>query len=362
MLTDRAVLGAYRDPMRKPGALLAVLLLMPSPMPAQEGKLTEKMTVERIVVDARVTDDVGDPIMGLTPADFRARIDGKLAEIESVDWVSESEAARDLQEIVRDAAPESTMKTPPPEGRLLVFFFQTDFARAPSHLAGEMHVMPFADKLLEFLEEEDRVAVLSFDSHLKFRTDFTNDKEVLSRAMRDALQTDNPPWPPLVHSPALRSFLSEKDAKNAASSERALLLLGNALAQIPGPKTLVLFGWGLGRLSGGRVEMTRDYGPARIALDRSRTTLFALDTSDADFHSLEVGLGKAAEDTGGFYLKTNKFADYAIDRLSRTLRGRYELVLRRPAGLRRGGHDIVVEVLKHREARVFAKSGFVDKD
>jgi VWFA-related protein len=349
--------------MRKTGAWLAVLLIvMPSLLPAQEEKLTEKMTVERIIVDARVTDDVGDPILNLERGDFRVKVDGKLAEIESLDWISESEAARDLQEIVLDAGPESTIKTPAPEGRLLVFFFQTDFARARSHVAGEMHVMPYADKLLDFLEEEDRVAVLSFDSHLKFRTDFTNDKEILSRTMRDSLRTDNPPWPPLVHSPALRSFLSEKDAKNAASSERALLLVGNALAQIPGPKTLVLFGWGLGRLSNGRVEMTRDYGPARIALERSRTTLFALDTSDADYHSLEVGLGKAAEDTGGFYLKTNHFADYAIDRLARTLRGRYELVLRRPAGLRRGSHEIVVEVLKHREARVFAKTGFVDKE
>ena len=39
----------------------------------------EKITVERILIDARVTDSYGNPITGLKPANFRVRIDGKAA-------------------------------------------------------------------------------------------------------------------------------------------------------------------------------------------------------------------------------------------------------------------------------------------
>ena len=37
-------------------------------------------------------------------------------------------------------------------------------------------------------------------------------------------------------------------------------------------------------------------------------TVFALDITNADYHTLEVGLEQVAEDTGGFYAKTHLFA------------------------------------------------------
>ena len=69
--------------------------------------LIEKIEVERIIVDARVTNDFGEPILGLQPRDFRIRIDGQPAEIESVDWISESrdvEQFEDAAHVVNGAA------------------------------------------------------------------------------------------------------------------------------------------------------------------------------------------------------------------------------------------------------------------
>jgi hypothetical protein len=152
-------------------------------------QVQEKITVERILIDARVTNDSGDPILGLKPEDFRVKIDGKLARVESVDWIPESTVARELANI--DAPPpaevNTSMEQPAPRGRLLIFFFQTDFARVPSRTTGQMQIVSARDKWLEWLEDDDRVAVFSFDSHLKFFLDFTNDKEKIRNAMEQAL-------------------------------------------------------------------------------------------------------------------------------------------------------------------------------
>lgn len=322
----------------------------------------EKIVVERILVDARVTDYSGDPILGLSPTDFRVRIDGKPAIVESADWIPETAAAREIAGI--DAPPpevNKTMDVPPPRGRLLVFFFQTDFTRHSSRVSGQMAILQKIDSLLEWLEPEDRVAVLSFDSHLKFRLDFTDDKRRIEAAMKDALATDEPGPPPIVPMPSLRSRLDPDAMKNAASSEMALLLLGNALRPIPGPKSLILFGWGLGRFGAGGVRMLPEYAAARQALEAARVSVFSLDFTQADYHSLEVGLGKVSDDTGGFYEKTFHFPALAINRLQRTLVGHYELEVRKPETRVKGVHSIEVDVTR-RNAAVLARSTYIDTD
>ena len=322
----------------------------------------EKITVERILVDARITDARGNPILGLTLADFHVRVDGKPAKVESVDWIPDTAIARDLADVDRPQ-PEvnTTLDVPPPRGRLLVFFFQTDFARNTARVAGQMQILQKLDSFLDFLEPEDRVAVLSFDSHLKFRLDFSDDKHRIAAAMNDALLINEPNTPPIVPMPSLRSHLDPNVLKNAKSSEEALLILGNAMRPIPGPKSLVLFGWGLGRLSGGRVWMLPVYAAARQALESARVSVFSLDFTQADYHSLEVGLGKVSGDTGGFYAKTWHFPDIAIDRLQKTLTGHYELEVRKPEIAARGVHAIEVDV-DRRGAEVMARTTYVDKD
>jgi len=339
-------------------ALTSVFLSLQSrPAAAQEIRAQENITVARVIVDAHITDDHGEPIRNLGAADLRALIDGKPAAIESVDWVAETGPAREMLAV---AEPEKAdeVDTPPPQGRLFVFFFQTDFQRAPSRIGGQMQFLPYAERFLESLEPEDRVAVLSFDSHLKFRLDFSRDPGKIRQAIRNALKIDDPPWPSLAYSPSLRSSLSEEAARQAASSEEALFLVGNALRPIPAPKSLILFGWGLGRLSNGQVVMSNYYDLARRTLESSRTTVFVMDISLADFHSLEVGLGKVAADTGGSYMKTHDFPTMALDRLERSLQGHYEIAVKKPADLKPGRHSIELRVPSKRRAVILARSGF----
>jgi hypothetical protein len=139
-----------------------------------------------------------------------------------------------------------------------------------------------------------------------------------------------------------------------------LIVVANALRGIPGPKSLLLMGWGLGHRWAGGVLMGPKYTIARHVLEAARVTIFSLDTVDADYHTLEAGLEKAAEDTGGFYAKTHIFPKIALDKLQRTLSGHYELEVRRPEKLKPGTHDVIVNV-KRRGVTVLAPMTYMDR-
>jgi VWFA-related protein len=326
-----------------------VLLMMANAALAQ---FEETITVARVIVDARVTNDRGDPIADLATNDLIVKIGGIAATVESATYIDESSFT--LDDPLADSPTNQEQPTTNSSPRLFVVFVQTDFARNPSRVSGQLHFNRYATEFIEALQPDDRVAVLSFDSHLKFRLDFTSDKEEVSNAIRASLLIDEPPAPPIVHSPALFTRLDRDQMKRAATSEAALLLVGNALMPIDGPKNVILMGWGLGDMSG----MLPEWKAARRALDAARATLFAFDTTRADYHSLEVGLQTAAAQTGGFYAKTHVFPEFGLERLERTLRGRYELELRVPATLTAGTYELSIRV-KRRGANVLAPSSVV---
>ncbi len=339
---------------------LIALALFATSLSAQ---VQEQITVERILVDTRVTDDRGNPITGLKAADFKVRVDGKPANVESVEWIPETAAARELASIDSAIADvNTTLDQPAPHGRLLIFFYQTDFARNSSRIAGQMQTVVNADDWLDWLDAEDRVAVFSFDSHLKFRLDFTNNKDHIKDAMSQALMTNEPPEPRIVPMPALAKRLDKNEMLKAATPEAALIILANALRPIPGPKSIILFGWGLGRLTPSGVIMESKYVPARQALEAARASVFSIDFTQADFHSLEAGLGQVAGDTGGFYAKTYHFPKIAVERLQKTLAGHYELEVRKPDTKVRGTHIIEVDVPSQRRATVLARSTYIDRE
>ena len=313
-------------------------------------QVQETITVQRVLVDVRVTTDAGEPVTDLGPADFEVRIAGKRAVVESAEWVPDVGRASAGPEA---AVPEGRAEARPAAGRTIILFIQTDFARHYTRTHGQLNFLRHADDMIEALAPEDRVAVFSFDSHLKFRLDLTTDKKQVVDAMNASISIDHPPPPPVVPEPALAPHLDREAMRRAAHSETALLLIAYALRQVPGTKSLLLLGWGLGERGTTGVRMKRDWKPARYALDAARVSIFALDTSNADYHDLELGLQTAAAETGGFYAKTHLFPGIAVNRLQRTLSGHYELTLRATQSLKPDAHPLDVRV-KRRGARVLA--------
>ncbi len=350
-----------RRPRLRRAALVAAaslaLAARPAALQAQEIRVREHIEVPRVLIDARVVDARGDPVASLAPADFRVLVDGSAATLESVEWVEGTQPY--AEGLTPEQAAASGGPVAPP-GRLIVFFFQADFA--PVRLTGLMRMKAKAIEMLETLQPTDRVAVVSFDSHLRFRQDFTNDRERITDAVHGAIlfggAEDVRASPP----PSLRASFDMTAAAKAASPESALLVVGRALEKLPGAKSVVYFGWGLGSLSGGsvlrHVTMGRDYAPARAALARARASVFAIDVTDADYHDLEAGLERVAEDTGGFYAKTNNFPGQAITRLQGALAGHYVLVVVRPEGPH-GTHAVTVEVARP-DLKVLARPTYDD--
>jgi hypothetical protein len=90
----------------------------------------------------------------------------------------------------------------------------------------------------------------------------------------------------------------------------------------------------------------------------ARASVFCLDVTNADSHSLEAGLKLVAADTGGFFERTHVFGRRALERLGAALAGHYVLLVEKPEG-RRGDHSIDVRLIG-REGIVLARNGFVD--
>ena len=334
--------------------------LAPQEPPSQPGSVREEARVERVVVDAYVTNSRGDAIPDLTVEDFRLRVDGRFLALESVEWVPADtpETAGVGMEVSASAA-ETSPEIQLPAGRLLIFFFQTDYET--SRVIGLMRMAIQAKRLLGTLLPTDRVAVLSFDSHLKLRQDFTSDREKLLRAINASLRMGMPGAPDAEAFPSLARNFDFRAARRAVTPEKALALISRATAAIPGGKSLLFFGWGLGTIGGmGGVNPRdqRDFEEAIPALAAARISIFTLDVTDADYHSLEDSLVQISDLTGGIYQKTRIFPNLAMDRVRRAIAGRYVLVFRKPDGPR-GLHAIEVS-LARRKGRVLAREYYTD--
>lgn len=314
----------------------------------QPPRYVERVDVARIIVDARVLDDRGSPVTGLTADDFKVSIDGKAARVETATWMGGSDT--DLDGPPSESTTRGDNGAPAGPGRLIVFLFQKDFE--PSRLVGLMRMLLKSRAVLDTLTPDDRVAILSFDFHLKIWSDFTSDRERLDRVLAHDLLLEQPPAVLASPWPSLIDRLDPDNGRRTYGIERALELIGQALQPLPGSKSLVLIGYGFGRLGPSGVAMENDYGAARQALVESRTSVFSLDVTDADYHSLEAGLQLVSGQTGGFYLKTNVFPDRALRQLAGALAGYYVLFVERPESVRTV-HDIKTELI-HRKGNVLA--------
>jgi VWFA-related protein len=304
----------------------------------------------RVVLEVRVIDGAGRPLPGLTPEDFRLEVDGRRAAVESAVWVAEAPG------VARVPASTTSSDPDPVSGRLVVLLFQKDFEG--SRLRGLLRAIGQAKALLAPLSPRDRVAVLTFDSHLRLHLDFTPDLGAVTRVLDESVLLR---WPGPIEpsdTPSLAALLDHEEARRAASPEEALLALGRALGPVPGTKTVLLFGYGLGQLNGGTVVLHPDYDATRAALDRARAAVFCLDVTEASWHSLEVGLQRVAEDTGGQYFKVHENAGAALARVVAALAGHYVVTFERPEGPR-GEHRVRL-ALAHRRGTVLTRTRYVD--
>lgn len=316
-------------------------------------RFTEKVDVARILLDVRVIDPRGRPLLGLEPAHFEVEIGGKKARVESVQHITgEPVVAPGADDAQATAYREQIQR-----GRLVVFLFQKSLEG--SRIPGLMLMLRELRRSVDTLSPYDQVAVLRFDSRLELLLDFTDDRDRLRRTFGHDVLFGDAIVPGPQPDPSLRAAMDREKAEPSFSMERSLLRVANALTTLPGPKSLVIVGHGFGRLASTGITLEPAYDDAREALQRARATVFCLDVTQADYHSLEVGLQTVAEDTGGLYQRTHVFSQSALNRVVAALEGQYVLFVEKPA-LPPGSHRVKVR-LKGRDGDVYAPATYVDE-
>jgi VWFA-related protein len=311
-------------------------------------RFTERVDVARILIDVRAIDPRGRPLLGLEAPDFEVKIGGEAARVESVQRITGVAGVNPV------GSPNPAFQRPA-DPRLVVFLFQKSLER--SRIPGLMMMLQELRRSVGTFAPADRVAVLRFDSKLELLLDFTADKDLVSRTFeRDVLFGDG------VKSvqqqePTLRGMLDAKRTGPSYSMEESLLRIAEEIAPMPGPKSVVIVGHGFGRMSGSGVILEPDYDQAKKMLQRARASVFCLDVTDADSHTLEAGLQIVADDTGGFYQRSHVFPEAAMNRVFAALEGQYVLFVEGPQ-LQPGSHRLQIR-LKQRNGVVFAPSNYV---
>lgn len=309
---------------------------------AQE-PVREDVTVSLVEVTLHVTDKQGRVVPGLGNEDFQLFVDGKPVTIESVEWVGAVSGAvpsrTETREVVGGPSPTSPETPAEPPGRLFVMVFQ-------SHIEGQkdeglMRMKRQALSFLDTLGPSDEVALLVFGSRLWLSQDFTSDKAVLRKAIHAAPRKEETERAANPEGLSIGAHLSLEDERGATSMEKGLAAIGRALRPLPGSKAILFFGYAVGRWNAlsesasnagmGHFVSTGDLDAAQRALAAAQAPVFSLDISSGA-HQLGAGLKQLSFETGGFYMRTETFPDWAMGVVREAVKGHYAVTFSKPAG------------------------------
>jgi hypothetical protein len=199
-----------------------------------------------------------------------------------------------------------------------------------------------APQIVAMFRENDRIAVVSHDSHLKLALDFTTDRKAAVEAIRQAIFIrDVPPASAPTTGPSMGASLGAGEMKGSATGESSLLLIARALSAIEGEKIVILAGWGFGDWKSGTpwIFYEPEWPVAIRTFQSHRIPVISLGTGPLG-GQLTTGLVSVAQQTGGFNAGTQMFPQLGLKAIDSFLEGHYELVLRLQSPLVAGEHKV----------------------
>ena len=229
------------------------------------GAVTIRSSVDLVLIDARVTGKSGKPILGLKPEQFSLTEDGNPQKISSLDYNNiEAIEKADVQNARPIVVPMGTVPAPKPETiraavrdhRLIVIFFDLT-ALHPDDL---LRAQEGAERYVrEQMSPADLVALAVFGNQLRVPVHFTNDRDVLMRAIqklragKDANLADMAdavaqPGEDTTSEDTGAAFTADETEFNIFNTDRklaALQSLSVLLRDIPGRKSVVQFTGGI---------------------------------------------------------------------------------------------------------------------
>ncbi len=279
-----------------------------TPLPDEEPALEFEGLIEvsEVLLDVVATDNHGQVVTGLGRDDFIVEEDGEPVRLTSVSYYT-----------TRYGGAEAVGIDEPPSSRYFIFFFDNRWQRR-FHVGDLRRLQRRAGlESRHWLDEEmlpsDWVAVVSYGSRLELHQDFTQDRDALALAVRDAA-TGRPPSDPSLRRPSSRAYelsvlrrtlpRSSQPRRDMKTVYGALEVVAEASAPVIGRKNLLMFTIGLGEERRfGKDGTDSDYYPQiETALNDHNVAVYTVDLSPSGRNTQQTRfLTRLAEDTGGVY-------------------------------------------------------------
>jgi VWFA-related protein len=269
----------------------------PSAPPAQQRRaedVTIRSAVDLVLIDVRVTDRSGKPILGLKREQFSLTEDGHPQKISSLDYndIEGVETAK-VTNAPPIVVPLGTIAPPKPaavreavrDHRLIVLFFDLTALHSDDLLRAQEGAENYIGKQIS---PADLVAVAVFASQLKVPVHFTNDRDVLMRsikslragkdaALADMANAAAQPGEDTTSEDTGAAFTADETEFNIFNTDRklaALESLAELLRDIPGRKSVVQFTGGItqtGEENRAQLQATTD------AANRANVSFYTVD-------------------------------------------------------------------------------------
>jgi len=275
--------------------LLTIVMLLPvsAQQPAAPGAVTFKANSNLVIVNVSAKDKGGLPVEGLKAEDFTVLEDGKPQKVSVFEYQRISARPEPLKEITLDdqfalpEAPKTTITSATPgqiqyhDKRLMVFFFDFSSMQVPDQLRAQ-------DGALEYLKshitKDDVVAVLFYASTIQVLTDFTGDRDVLTRVIKGMPIGEASELAALADTgdenaeDTQAAFVADETEFNIFSTDKKLAAIEQAakmLATFPEKKALVYFSGGVSR-SG--LDNEAQLQAAINAATKANLAIYSIDT------------------------------------------------------------------------------------
>ena len=262
---------------------------------------TLKVTTNEVLVDVRVTDHKGNPVTNLKESDFRVYEDGVLQKINSFDLENIQKLAQENGANGKPAeinlgtlprtTPQGTYRRLVENHRMIVLFFDLSSMQIPDLLRALESAQNF---IKTEMTPADLVAVVTYSSDLRVLQDFTNDRDVLSKAIKsiqigqsstlasngsvgEAGGTDSF-GNTVVTQDTGDAFTPDETEFNIFNTDEklsALQSLANLLRAVPGRKSVIHFSSG--------IEQTGVDNEAQL-----QATIDAANRADVTFYTLDA--------------------------------------------------------------------------
>lgn len=262
---------------------------------------TLRVTRNEVVVDVRVTDHKGNPVTNLKEGNFRVYEDGVLQKINSFDLENIQKLAQATRENGKPAevnlgalpntTPQATYRRLVQNHRLIVLFFDLSSMQIPDLFRALKSAQIF---IKTQMSPADLVAVVTYSSDLSVLQDFTNDRDVLMKAIKsiqigksstlasngtvgEAGGTDSF-GNTVVTQDTGDAFTPDETEFNIFNTDEklsALQSLANMLRSVPGRKSVIHFSSG--------IEQTGVDNEAQL-----QATVDAANRADVSFYTLDA--------------------------------------------------------------------------